>query len=75
MSLIMPSQVLVLAGYIDIMYIYSMRYTWTDEKYRDNLRRHHIAFEDAIRIFEGQRWNESMIVSTMAKSGCTPLGW
>ena len=49
----MPSQVLVLAGYIDIVYIYGMRYTWTDEKYRDNLRRHHIAFEDAIRIFEG----------------------
>ena len=30
-----------------------MRYTWTDEKYRDNLRQHHIAFEDAVRIFEG----------------------
>jgi uncharacterized DUF497 family protein len=30
-----------------------MRYTWKDEKYRDNLRRHHIAFKDAIRIFEG----------------------
>src|SRR4029453_7774898 len=29
-----------------------MRYTWTDEKYRENLRRHHIAFEDAIRIFD-----------------------
>jgi uncharacterized protein len=30
-----------------------MRYPWTDEKYRDNLWWHHIAFEDAIRIFEG----------------------
>ena len=39
--------------YIDIVSIYNMRYTWTDEKYRDNLRHHHIAFEDAIRIFEG----------------------
>jgi uncharacterized protein len=49
----MPSQVLVLAGYIDIVSLYGMRYTWTDEKYRDNLWWHHIAFEDAIRIFEG----------------------
>ena len=30
-----------------------MRYTWTDEKYRNNLRWHGIAFEDAVRIFEG----------------------
>ena len=30
-----------------------MRYTWTQEKYRQNLRRHGIAFEDAQRIFEG----------------------
>ena len=30
-----------------------MRYTWTDEKYRENLRLHQIAFEDAVRIFEG----------------------
>jgi uncharacterized DUF497 family protein len=30
-----------------------MRYTWTDKKRRDNLRRHRIAFEDAVRIFEG----------------------
>jgi len=30
-----------------------MHYTWTDTKYRENLRRHRIAFEDAVRIFEG----------------------
>ena len=30
-----------------------MHYTWTQEKYRQNLRRHGIAFEDAQRIFEG----------------------
>ena len=30
-----------------------MRYSWTNEKYRENLRQHHIAFEDAVRIFEG----------------------
>lgn len=30
-----------------------MRYPWTQEKYRQNLRRHGIAFEDAQRIFEG----------------------
>jgi len=30
-----------------------MRYTWTEEKNRRNLRRHGIAFEDAKRIFEG----------------------
>ncbi len=30
-----------------------MRYTWAKEKYRQNLRRHGIAFEDAQRIFEG----------------------
>jgi len=30
-----------------------MRYTWNKEKYRQNLRRHGIAFEDAQRIFEG----------------------
>ena len=53
MPLVTPSQVLVLARYIDIVSIYAMRYTWTDEKSRDNLRRHHIAFEDAIQIFEG----------------------
>jgi uncharacterized DUF497 family protein len=31
-----------------------MRYTWRPaEKYRRNLRDHGIAFEDAVRIFEG----------------------
>jgi len=30
-----------------------MRYIWTDGKYRENLRQHRIAFEDAVRIFEG----------------------
>lgn len=30
-----------------------MRYTWTEEKNRKNIRRHGIAFEDAKRIFEG----------------------
>jgi len=30
-----------------------MRYTWTQEKNRANLKRHGIAFEDARRIFEG----------------------
>ena len=30
-----------------------MGYIWTDEKYRENLRQHRIAFEDAVRIFEG----------------------
>lgn len=30
-----------------------MHYTWTDIKYRQNLKNHRIAFEDAIRIFEG----------------------
>ena len=42
-----------LASYIDIVYIHGMRYTWNDAKYRDNLRWHGIAFEDAVRIFEG----------------------
>lgn len=30
-----------------------MRYIWSDEKNRCNIRRHGIAFEDARRIFEG----------------------
>jgi uncharacterized protein len=30
-----------------------MRYTWNQAKNRRNLRLHGIAFEDAIRIFEG----------------------
>ena len=30
-----------------------MRYTWTQEKNRSNLKRHGIAFEDAKRVFEG----------------------
>ena len=30
-----------------------MRYTWTAEKHQDNLRIHHIAFEDAVRMFDG----------------------
>ena len=30
-----------------------MRYTWTPEKGRRNVKRHKIAFEDAKRIFEG----------------------
>jgi len=30
-----------------------MRYTWTEEKNRQNIHRHGIAFEDAKRIFEG----------------------
>lgn len=30
-----------------------MHYTWTDNKRRENLRRHRLAFEDAVRIFEG----------------------
>ena len=74
-SRVTPSPGLLLACYIYIVSIYAMRYTWTDEKYRDNLRRHHIAFEDAIRIFEGPTVKGSMIVSTMVKSACMPLGW
>jgi len=49
----MPGNVLCLACHIYIVSIYVMRYTWTDEKYQDNLRQHHITFEDAVRIFEG----------------------
>ena len=30
-----------------------MRYTWTSEKDRRNVKRHKIAFEDAKRIFDG----------------------
>ena len=30
-----------------------MRYTWKPEKHRRNLKDHGIAFEDAVRIFEG----------------------
>lgn len=30
-----------------------MRYSWDENKNRSNLRRHGIAFEDAVRIFEG----------------------
>ena len=30
-----------------------MRYTWDEEKSRRNVRLHGIAFEDAIRIFDG----------------------
>ncbi len=30
-----------------------MRYSWEEDKNRRNLRRHGIAFEDAVRIFEG----------------------
>jgi len=30
-----------------------MRYTWKPEKHRRNLKDHRIAFEDAVRIFEG----------------------
>ena len=30
-----------------------MRFTWTPEKNRINVRRHGIAFQDAARIFDG----------------------
>ena len=30
-----------------------MRYSWTDSKNRRNLKLHGIAFEDAVRIFDG----------------------
>jgi uncharacterized DUF497 family protein len=30
-----------------------MRYSWDEDKNQSNLRRHGIAFEDAVRIFEG----------------------
>ena len=30
-----------------------MHYTWTDSKNRRNLKLHGIAFEDAVRIFDG----------------------
>ena len=30
-----------------------MRYTWDARKNRSNVKRHKIAFEDAIRIFDG----------------------
>jgi uncharacterized protein len=30
-----------------------MRYSWDEEKNRGNLARHGIAFEDALRIFDG----------------------
>ena len=30
-----------------------MRYSWDEEKNRSNLARHGIAFEDALRIFDG----------------------
>ena len=30
-----------------------MHYTWTQEKYCINLKRHGLAFEDAARIFDG----------------------
>jgi len=30
-----------------------MRYSWRNEKNRANLKRHGIAFEDAVRIFDG----------------------
>ena len=30
-----------------------MRYTWDTEKHRRNLEKHNLAFEDAIRIFDG----------------------
>ena len=30
-----------------------MRYSWDKKKNRENLRRHGVAFEDAVRIFEG----------------------
>lgn len=30
-----------------------MRYTWNQEKNRNNIKRHKIAFEDAKRVFEG----------------------
>ena len=30
-----------------------MRYTWTQEKNRDNIKNHGIAFEDAKLIFDG----------------------
>jgi uncharacterized DUF497 family protein len=30
-----------------------MRYSWDEKKSRRNLARHGIAFEDAVRIFEG----------------------
>lgn len=30
-----------------------MRYTWNQDKNRNNIKRHKIAFEDAKRVFEG----------------------
>ena len=30
-----------------------MRYSWDKKKNRENLRRHGVTFEDAVRIFEG----------------------
>jgi uncharacterized DUF497 family protein len=31
-----------------------MRFTWNSEKNRRNLRKHGVAFEDAVKIFDGQ---------------------
>jgi hypothetical protein len=30
-----------------------MSYSWDEKKNRENLRRHGVAFEDAVRIFDG----------------------
>lgn len=35
------------------MYIHAVRYTWRPDKYRRNLKDHGVAFEDAVRIFDG----------------------
>ena len=50
--LVMPPACFPLLSYLHCVKI-GHGYIWTDEKYRENLRQHRIAFEDAVRIFEG----------------------
>ena len=52
-----------------------MRYSLDKDKNRRNLVRHGIAFEDAVRIFDGPTVEKLMTVSTMAKFESMPLAW
>jgi len=52
-----------------------MRYSWDREKSRRNLIRHGIAFEDAMRIFDGPTVEKVATVSTTAKVGSMQLAW
>lgn len=50
-----------------------MSYSWDPKKNRWNIARHGIAFEDAMRVFEGPTLEKWIIVLSTGKFACMPL--